>query len=76
MFICIFWFIGLIHKNAIMFYWSNTCVVAVLLIITLFASIAYLIRAPRVREMVQCGPNVSVEVLHRTKYPARDPLML
>lgn len=53
-----------------MFYQSNNCVVAVLPMITLLASIAQLVTAHGVKQMHWHGPNVSEGVLEGTKCPA------
>lgn len=70
-----FWFTELICKNAIMFYWSNNCITAILPIVTLLALVAQLVIAQGVRQMGHglnvaeeqglyslCSPNISMDI--------------
>lgn len=58
-YIC-FGFTGLIHKNTIIFYWSNNCAVTVLPIITYPALVVYLVMTHELRQMGQ-GLNLAEE---------------
>lgn len=54
-------------KKIIMFFWSNNCVLAVLPIVTLPTLVEKLILAHGVKNMGQCGPNASMDILDKTK---------